>query len=370
MYREARTDLVRSNTLKKGIVEGTSRDVIGDALRSESLRAHAGELASAAQRKTQPTHDGSARYARLASEHAPDVGADALLVSRMPADRWRPSTARYPGEPRVKIGASFLGMHAEWAARDRETARAGKAFAAAPGSDGRGSMIRTRGFATVSQLLGHRFEKQLAEMGPDDTWIDVGTGQGGAPLGFLRERADLKPRVVGVDLHGDAAKAAEKIPGGRFTVLEGDVTKLALPQKVGLITDVMGAMSYTDRPDLVMRAYADALRPGGRLMMILGFHETNTVLDKDGRSSEMLADYLGRVPGFEVESMVPLNVGTVVNLRRTDAKAVIPSLEMLHAEDHGPPHRVFRVTEGAGPGTVKGPGAFERFKAPPGTTSW
>jgi hypothetical protein len=94
-----------------------------------------------------------------------------------------------------------------------------------------------------------------------------------------------------------------------------------------------------------MARYGELLEPAGYAMLFLS-EDRNTLLSHDGRTSEGLLGYLGRVQGFElVGEPRRFNEGTAIILRRTDAPVRAPRLELLEFAEGGPPTRVFRMRE-------------------------
>ena len=207
---------------------------------------------------------------------------------------------------------------------------------------GQSAMVRFRGLREYRGAFGERFDRALAELGPRDTWIDVGAGEGKAVAGYLRTHPE-GGRAIAVDFGDDARPEAEKL-GGRMEVVKGDVTQVSIDRRARLLTDVFGAMSYGAAPDKVIERYGQLVEPGGEVMMVIAAEGRNKVLSPDGRQVSDLVDYLRQVKGFEVVGdPVQLDKGQRVVLRRTQGAVKAPAIELVRFEDRGPPARVFRL---------------------------
>lgn len=371
LFRQARHKLVESNALLQGVVDGSSPRPARDALRSAQLRVDALFAAQDARGDHETPSDWRDHFARREAELVDSPALDALvrheILSSPGQGRTRQRSSR---EPKGKVMFPSVGQTVYSAQLNLHRPER-PAFDATPGGTNRGSMVRQRTLRDVSGLLGTRFRATMAQLTDKQVWLDVGTGVGSAPAGYVSSTPG-GARVIGVDLRIDSsAERAARDSGGRLRFRQGDIRSMRFGRKVDLITDVYGAMAYSDRPDQVLRKYGELLAPGGELMIMLGASEIDTVLDRDGGGGERLIDFIGRAKGFELERVAELNVGTVAILRRTSDRVSVPSLQMLKASDRGPPHRTFRVTRGAGPSTTSaGRDAYERALYRPKDNNW
>lgn len=373
--RLARQELIRAVQLEQAALAGTSKKPATDLYRAEALRSRVrarlkmiDALVEQGLGKTVREHLSNARhYQGRAREMENDPGAQALFRQTLADARgerayWermgsygrrsyvppRKVVSRRP--PRTKV-RQVENLGAAGAARSgRETARDRKSVRVAAQPAARSQMVRSRQLRFYGQAFGPTFERLLTEMTGSDAWIDVGAGQGLALAGYAAWKPD-GAQVIAVDLADDARRQASRFPAGRFRVKKGDVTRVRVGRKARLLTDVFAAVSYGDAPDRVVRRYADLLEPGGHAMIFLE-EQRNTVLSRDGTSSEDLIGYLRRVEGFEVEDVRVFEQGTAVLLRRTEAAVRAPRLQLLEFKDGGPPTRVFRMLEG---GSLEGP---------------
>ena len=360
LFRKARHKLIESNALLQGVIDGTSPRPARDALHSAKLRVDALFASQDARGGFDTIESWRDHFTDAEAKLVESPALDALVRHEILSAKTK---ARPPRTRRLSKGAvtfPSVGQIVYSAQHDLHRPER-PAFDASPGGDRRTNMIRSRRLHEITPLLGTKGRTAIESLGEQDLWLDVGTGFGNAPLDYHRNGG--KARVVGIDLEvsENLQRTAAERTGGRVQLRQGDVRSLRLRRKAKLVTDVFGAMSYTDRPDQVLRAYGRALEPGGQVIMMMAGSELNTVLDHDGGGKETLVDFIGRARGFELERVVELNIGTLVVARRTADRVVVPSVEMLKAADRGPPHRTFRVTRGADPSsTSAGRDAYKR----------
>ena len=396
LYRAARELLARSNELHQGVVDGTSTRPAHDASLAAHLKVkarlkvmdaqgigrerHAAPYAPGRQERfsvtTQLRRHGDVA-ARLEGSPALDALVRHEILRRLSRGKHRGFVLRgteprphtwYDGRRWVTDSRDVQAPPELGAIVDEAVEGLHRPFDAAASSErGDVRMKHDRRMTDLRRLLGARFREAVDGLTADDTWLDVGTGEGRALIDYVRGGG--RARVIGVDLEIHSARGnvdwSEKINGplgGRLDLVDGDIRKArlrGLDGRVALITDVFGAMSYSDRPDLVLRRYGKLLQPGGRIAMLLTPSEQVAIVDPDGGAAETLIDYLGRAGGFEVERFFELDVGDVLILRRTAAPLAIPKLELLRSGAHLPPSQPFRLVGGRKPSRAARPGAHE-----------
>lgn len=100
---------------------------------------------------------------------------------------------------------------------------------------------------------------------PTDTLLDVGCGNGR----HLSAWSERRISSLGIDLSPELiAKAhARRLPG--VCVLRGDMRSLGIRDHFDVVTSLFTSFGYFSEDDdrRVVRGWADALRPGGRLAM-------------------------------------------------------------------------------------------------------
>ena len=123
---------------------------------------------------------------------------------------------------------------------------------------------------------------------------------------------------------------------------KGDITKMNIPAKAELITDIYAAISYAANPFAVMERYAKLLKPNGQLLIQMSGGNADTIYDAKGEPHRM-QDILKKVPGFQLVSAQDVYGRELLLLRRTKAAVKLPHLELLFQSRGRPPERVFRM---------------------------
>ena len=96
------------------------------------------------------------------------------------------------------------------------------------------------------------------------TFLDLGCGQG-LLLALLREaRPDLS--LHGIDAHARRVDIARRALGADAVVEQRDLRGLGFPQGCAAVA-LIDVLLYLPEPDPVLRAAADALAPGGVLLV-------------------------------------------------------------------------------------------------------
>lgn len=124
--------------------------------------------------------------------------------------------------------------------------------------------------------------------------------------------------------------------------------------KVDLVTDVYGAFSYSTRPDLVIRKYAEILKPNGRIYIFLdhGFrsespagYQFSTLYLQNSDALQWLKSIGGlRIVGGLTPRASEYGFRVPVILERTGEPIRVPELALKNMETSKPPKRAFRMS--------------------------
>ncbi len=227
-------------------------------------------------------------------------------------------------------------------------------------------------------VLPAEFKDSLARLGAGDRWLDIGAGEGRAVLDYTTGKYDAmlpgrglgKARAVAMSIEDRrtahwrdtvAAVAPNQIQylvGRRFR----DYSRAELGQ-FQIITDVVGAFSYTRFMSQFMQQALDALHVNGTLYTLLQDIRTETGVSRPYYPD---ASFLTRLQGADSAEMTvcswlksiscaevtceakpqfppPIEV---YRIRKTCDPVTVPRLELVHFQAGTPPERRFRL---AGP---------------------
>ena len=136
----------------------------------------------------------------------------------------------------------------------------------------------------------------------DARWLDAGGGEGYATR-QVKDTEGYENLHVTVLSYESSAQPA---PG--YDVMTGRFVEDIPSEEFGkndVITDVYGPLAYTGRPHEVLRKYAAALKPEGRIFAFLGsglehFGQINQVVTRSGQVLSF-GEWLKTVPGLQTE---------------------------------------------------------------------
>jgi hypothetical protein len=195
-------------------------------------------------------------------------------------------------------------------------------------------------------LKNSLFARYLRRLNKNDVWIDMGAGSAVA----LREApaTGVKARrvAIGIQMPGEGAEGqsglpqALKDPTQRLSYLAGDYIEnrnlSELQHEIGqpaqVISDVLGPMSYTDRPDKVLDRYLELLAPKGKVFVSLS---TMTRVESGVRDIGVEA-WLRSIPGISVRRVYhPVTTYSQLNAENEFLSFVIekqtPNARVPHA---------------------------------------
>jgi hypothetical protein len=236
----------------------------------------------------------------------------------------------------------------------------------------------TRGIYSYFRIWGPGFLDSLNRLNREQVWVDMGAGQARAQLEYLLHSFDVadalliksdyghltwpevskrasaiaiaykKPKIS-ADKHPRLVQLYENVsksPVARFEYKEGrlfeDIPLEELP-KTKLITDYYGVMSYSQRPDLVLRRYFELLQTGGEIYLF-GLQRTKV---QQGEKEISFYEFIKSIEGVELKELERdenMNVVSVkLGLNNNAVKPSVPELELSFFEDAMPPLRTYKV---------------------------
>jgi len=201
-----------------------------------------------------------------------------------------------------------------------------------------------RGLTTLSKTAGTSYlsyrgfgpalRREMLQMQDHDIWIDVGGGELFAQTDFLTRsfsqgHATIAGVVSVVDPDTDNFRQhhvmlSQEFPE-RFFYMSGrrieDIPKEELPP-ARIVSDLFGALSFTEHVDITLQRELDALKVGGLLVARL---QKAYIRDRSGKRFG-IKRYAEAVQGAET-----LMYGwyTLV-MRKTDEEIVVPPLELVN----------------------------------------
>lgn len=224
----------------------------------------------------------------------------------------------------------------------------------------------TRGLSDYGLMFPIEFMKALSKLGPEDHWVDGGSGDSVAVeeyasgklhktinsywykipkdlnhfLNVQSKPSDQRAHVTGITVEGKIPpkNAQMRILKGRFLedIPLEEITEAPFG-KAKLITDMYGAMAYSDRPDLVLKHYLNMLGPGGSIFIKNDYMGGTVIVGEDGRSVKNLVQWLESIPGVSVKRFPNSNS---IEIQKTAENPVeVPTLTLRRTSNHLPPRR-------------------------------
>lgn len=220
----------------------------------------------------------------------------------------------------------------------------------------RNSFTVHRDLAAYESDFGFLFRQRVGNLRRGQHWLDVGAGDGNAQLDYLRERSSDAARVTAIAYRRgwESRLYNSKLGRGENRFISGRMVEAISNQEIGqadLITDVFGALSYTNDPVLVLRKYLELLKPDGHLMFVGMMSKV-----KVGEKEILFTDWLAQQKGIEVKVLkettvldyTPMHPDPekyhAVEVRVTDLAAALqlPKLKTLRTTDALPPQFIFQ----------------------------
>lgn len=200
-------------------------------------------------------------------------------------------------------------------------------------------------------IFGHSFGAFLEQLTAQDTWIDVGSGNGFAVADYVLRTQGTHAKAVGVTYDmfstpqvGDVLKAHPD----RLRFLTGRFVEDIPNEELGrpmLITDLYGALSYTADFQTVLQKYLDLLHPDGVMFLYIEPGRTNRFWDCENLIS--LHHFFKTIPGIEL-TVLEKNEAAI-SIRKTLEKVVVPNLKLREFVRGSPPQRVYEIQRDSKP---------------------
>jgi SAM-dependent methyltransferase len=291
----------------------------------------------------------------------------------------RQRTALHAVAAIVLHSVCIAAAHAEpvaGAAIEEEASRQARIYSSRGANIPEGYVL-DRSLLSYTVVLAGEFKRTLARLTPQDRWLDIGAGEGRAILDYGTGKYDLV--FEGRERGGDRAKAvAVSIEDRRTLRWHQTVDNLAPKQidyffgkrlreysvtdlgRFHLITDVMGAFSYTRDLAVFMEKTLGFLEPDGMFFTLLqdvrseaGTNRPHysgaaflTELTMPDGSELKVCSWLKRIGCVEVtcearpQTVPPTEV---YGIRKVCEHVTVPGLELVHFEAGTPPERRFKA---------------------------
>ncbi|HYC46868.1 MAG TPA: hypothetical protein VED01_15440 [Burkholderiales bacterium] len=239
-----------------------------------------------------------------------------------------------------------------------------------------------RSLTSYADLLPAEFHKQLSTLGPQDRWLDIGAGEGRAVLDYATAKSDVQPaslteraraRTTAISIEDRRTarwhEASASLAPKQIEYLFGRTFSEYSAEELGqfqIITDVIGAFSYTQSITRFMDKALGTLALNGSLFTVLqdvGWeagtnkpHYPNapflTEIRKADGSDMKICQWLKSIGCVQVTCeaktgfVPPIEV---YHVRKVCDKVTIPDLALEHFEAGTPPERRFVMKGAANP---------------------
>ena len=239
-----------------------------------------------------------------------------------------------------------------------------------------------RGLSDYVRALPSAFDRTLANLGPNDRWLDIGAGEGRAILDYYSTNYDLT-HPEGQERRGSKAQTvAISIEDRRTPLWDQTAASLGAHQlrysssrrlreysleelgRFQLITDVIGGFSYTTNLSLFMEKVLSFLEVNGSFHTLLQDVQWEGGSNRPYYAGAPFLTEIANTAGSEVKVCSWLKSITCVKVR-CESKAdwrppieafhvqkicndvTVPPLEPLHYQAGTPPERRFQLVNRA-----------------------
>jgi len=247
-------------------------------------------------------------------------------------------------------------------------------------TDKPGGYTVDRGLADYASALSPEFDRELANLGPKDRWLDIGAGEGQAILDYYTPDYDAR-HVEGLARRGKKARAvAMSIEDRRTPKWLQKEASLDLNQiqylydkslreysrdelgRFQVITDVIGGFSYTTNLSLFMEKVLGLLEVNGSFHTLLQdvhseagtnrpYYQGSPYLTeiRNGDGSELkVCSWLKSISCVQVTCELKTGWKPSIeafHVKKTCDNPAVPGLAAVHYEAGTPPERGFQLRD-------------------------
>lgn len=205
-----------------------------------------------------------------------------------------------------------------------------------------------RDLLNYKQHLDSSFTQAIQSLTKDQYWLDGGGGQAYALQDYIRQGGS--GRVVNLAYEGPSLARQIELEkyspqySSHFGRFFEEYRANELP-KAAVITDVMGAFSYSSRPDIVILKYLELLSDGGSIFIYTGHprwgEAPSFIVNEHGKF--YIADWLNSIPGIVFSEVQPGQF--LIQRNSGESEVLIPELELIDFKRTFPPTRVFNIKQ-------------------------
>lgn len=207
-----------------------------------------------------------------------------------------------------------------------------------------------RSLLAYMDVLHPAFASSLANLGPDDRWLDIGAGQGRAMLDYYVPERDMsqaeerewqarRARSVAISIEDRRTyrwhQAAKSLEPGKLDYLAGKRLREYAPDELGkfqLITDVGGGFTYTSHLSQFMQKALGMLAPNGRFFAVLqNVHCEEETSKPDYTGSPFLTE-IEKIDGSKMKVCAWLKSITCVKVQCQRKKEWDPPIEVYNVQ--------------------------------------
>jgi SAM-dependent methyltransferase len=235
-----------------------------------------------------------------------------------------------------------------------------------------------RSLSEYTRALSSEFDRTLANLGPNDRWLDIGAGKGQAILDYYDPTYDLqhwegrgrrgkKARAVAISIEDARTPLwrtnAASLEADQIQYLHDRRLREYSAQELGqfdVITDVIGGFSYTDNLSVFMEKVLGFLEVGGSFYTLLQDVHSEAGTNRPFYAGAPFLTEIAKADGSEVKVCSWLKTITCVTVTcelRADWKPPIeafhvkkvcdqvsvPALVPVHYQAGTPPERRFQL---------------------------